>query len=42
VQVIFDQYSKEELKNLTYERLTDNSVLKQLEDSGFIKSLYRR
>ena len=42
VQAIFDQYSKEQLKNLSFEKLTDNSVLQQLEDSGFIKSLYRR
>jgi len=42
VQAIFDQYSKEQLKNLSFERITDNSVLQQLEDSGFIKSLYRR
>jgi ABC-type nitrate/sulfonate/bicarbonate transport system substrate-binding protein len=42
VQAIFDQYPKEQLKNLSFERITDNSVLQQLEDSGFIKSLYRR
>ena len=42
VQAIFDQYPKEQLKNLTYERLTDNSLLQQLEDSGFIKTLYRK
>ncbi len=42
VQVILDQYPKEQLKNLSYEKLVDNSLLQQLEDSGFIKSLYRR
>jgi ABC-type nitrate/sulfonate/bicarbonate transport system substrate-binding protein len=42
VQVILDQYPKAELRSLTYERLVDNSLLQQLEDSGFIKSLYRR
>ena len=42
VQSIFDQYPREQLKNLTYEKLTDNSVLQQLEDSGFIRSLYRK
>ena len=42
VQAIFDQYPKEQLKNLSFERITDNSVLQQLEDSGFIKSLYRK
>jgi ABC-type nitrate/sulfonate/bicarbonate transport system substrate-binding protein len=42
VQVILDQYPKEQLKNLTYEKIVDNSLLQQLEDSGFIKSLNRR
>jgi ABC-type nitrate/sulfonate/bicarbonate transport system substrate-binding protein len=42
VQVILDQYPKEQLRSLTYERLVDNSLLQQLEDLGFIKSLYRR
>jgi len=42
VQVILDQYPREQLKNLSYEKLVDNSLLQQLEDSGFIKALYRR
>lgn len=42
VQVILDQYTKEQLKNLSYEKLVDNSLLQQLEDSGFIKGLYRK
>ena len=42
VQAIFDQYPKEQLRNLTYEKLTDNSVLQQIEDSGFVKNLYRK
>jgi ABC-type nitrate/sulfonate/bicarbonate transport system substrate-binding protein len=42
VQVILDQYPKEQLKGLSYERLVDNSLLQQLEDSGFIKNLYHR
>jgi ABC-type nitrate/sulfonate/bicarbonate transport system substrate-binding protein len=42
VQVILDQYPKEQLKGLSYERLVDNSLLQQLEDSGFVKNLYRR
>ncbi len=42
VQVILDQYPKEQLKNLSYEKLVDKSLLQQLEDSGFIKGLYRR
>ena len=42
VQAIFDQYPKEQLKGLSYEKLVDNSLLQRLEDSGFIKNLYRR
>lgn len=42
VQVILDQYPKEQLKGLSYEKLVDNSLLQQLEDSGFIKNLYRK
>jgi ABC-type nitrate/sulfonate/bicarbonate transport system substrate-binding protein len=42
VQVIFDQYPKEQVKNLTYEKLVDNSLLQQLEESGFIRNLYRK
>ena len=34
VQAIFDQRPKEQLKNLSFERLTDNSLLQQLESSG--------
>jgi hypothetical protein len=42
VQVILDQYPKDQLKNLSYEKLVDNSLLQQLESSGFIKGLHRR
>ena len=42
VQAIFDQYPKEQLKGLSYEKLVDNSLLQRLEESGFIKNLYRR
>jgi ABC-type nitrate/sulfonate/bicarbonate transport system substrate-binding protein len=42
VQAILDQYPKEELKNLSYEKLVDNSVLRQLDDSGFTKALDRK
>jgi ABC-type nitrate/sulfonate/bicarbonate transport system substrate-binding protein len=42
VQVILDQYPKEQLKNLSFEKLVDNSLLQQLESSGFVKNLYRR
>jgi hypothetical protein len=40
--VIFDQYPKDQLKGLSYEKLVDNSLLQQLEDSGFPKALNRR
>ena len=42
VQAILDQYPKEQLKNLSYDKLVDNSVLRQLDDSGFTKTLYRK
>jgi ABC-type nitrate/sulfonate/bicarbonate transport system substrate-binding protein len=42
VQAILEQYPKEQLKNLSYEKLVDNSLLQQLEESGFIKALNRR
>ena len=42
VQAILDQYPREQLKNLSFEKLTDNSLLQQLEKSGFVKSLYGR
>jgi ABC-type nitrate/sulfonate/bicarbonate transport system substrate-binding protein len=42
VQSIFDQYPKEQLKSLSFDKLTDNSLLQQLEESGFVKSLYRK
>lgn len=42
IQAIFDQYPKEQLRNLSYEKLVDNTLLQQLEDSGFVKNLYRR
>ncbi|MGE5219033.1 MAG: ABC transporter substrate-binding protein [Chloroflexota bacterium] len=42
VQVILDQYPKEQSKGLSYDKLVDNSLLQQLEESGFIKNLYRK
>ncbi|HYA31065.1 MAG TPA: ABC transporter substrate-binding protein [Acidobacteriota bacterium] len=42
VQAILDQYPREQLKSLSYEKLVDNSLLQQLEDSGFIRGLSRR
>ena len=40
VQAILDLYPKEQLRSVSFEKLVDNSLLKQLEDSGFIKALY--
>ncbi len=42
VQVILDLYSKEAEKNVTAEKLIDNSPLRELEDSGFVRELYRK
>lgn len=42
VQAIFDLYPRDQLKTLTFEKLVDNSLLQQLEDSGFIKNLTRK
>jgi NitT/TauT family transport system substrate-binding protein len=42
VQAILDLYPKEQLRSVVFEKLVDNSLLKQLEDSGFIKALYRK
>jgi ABC-type nitrate/sulfonate/bicarbonate transport system substrate-binding protein len=42
VQAILELYPKDQVWNLTYEKLVDSGPLQQLEDSGFIKSLYRR
>jgi NitT/TauT family transport system substrate-binding protein len=41
VQAILDVFPKETLKNVTPEKLIDNSLLKELEDSGFVRGLYR-
>src|SRR5918994_6391705 len=40
VQAIMDLYPKDQLRNVSFEKLVDNSLLQQLEDSGFIKALY--
>ena len=42
VQAILDLYSKETEKNVALEKLIDNSLLKELEDSGFVRELYRK
>ncbi len=41
VQAILDVFPKETLRNVTPEKLIDNSLLKELEDSGFVRGLYR-
>jgi ABC-type nitrate/sulfonate/bicarbonate transport system substrate-binding protein len=42
VQAILDLYPKDQLRNVSFEKLVDNSLLQELEDSGFIKTLYRK
>ncbi len=42
MQAILDAFSKETLKNVTPEKLIDNTLLKGLEDSGFVRGLYRK
>jgi len=42
VQAILDAFPKETLKNVTPEKVIDNSLLKELVDSGFARGLYRK
>ena len=42
VQAIMDVFPKETLKSVTPEKFIDNSLLKELEDSGFVRGLYRK
>src|SRR5918993_2200927 len=42
VQAIMDLYPKDQLRTLAFEKLVDNSLLQQLEDSGFFKALYSK
>jgi ABC-type nitrate/sulfonate/bicarbonate transport system substrate-binding protein len=42
VQAILDLFPKDQLRNVAFEKLVDNSLLQQLEDSGFIKALYSK
>jgi ABC-type nitrate/sulfonate/bicarbonate transport system substrate-binding protein len=42
VQTILDLQPKENVKDITADRFVDNSLIKELEISGFIKSLRRR
>ena len=40
VQAVLDHYPKEVGKNIKAESFIDNSIIKELDNSGFIKSLY--
>jgi NitT/TauT family transport system substrate-binding protein len=42
VQAILDFLPREQVKDVTPEKYIDNSLVKELETSGFIKNLYRR
>ena len=42
MQAILDFLPKEQVKDVTPEKYIDNSLIKELETSGFIKSLSRR
>jgi len=42
VQAILDFLPKEQVRDVTPEKYIDNSLVKELESSGFIKNLYRR
>jgi hypothetical protein len=42
VQTILDLQPKESVKDITPDRYIDNSLIKELESSGFIKNLQRR
>jgi hypothetical protein len=42
VQTIIDLQPKESVKDITPDKYIDNSLIKELESSGFIKNLQRR
>ena len=42
LQAILDLYPKDQLRTVGFEKLVDNSLLQQLEDSGFFKALYSK
>jgi ABC-type nitrate/sulfonate/bicarbonate transport system substrate-binding protein len=42
VQAILDFLPKEQVKDISAEKYVDNSLMKELETSGFIKNLYRK
>jgi hypothetical protein len=41
VQAILDFLPREQAKGITPEKYIDNSLIKELDSSGFIKNLYR-
>jgi len=42
VQAILDFLPKEQVKDISAEKYVDNSLMKELETSGFIKNPYRK
>ncbi|MGZ8479193.1 MAG: hypothetical protein ACXW6K_14220 [Candidatus Binatia bacterium] len=42
VQAILDFLPKEQVKEITPEKFIDNSLIRELETSGFVKDLYRK
>jgi hypothetical protein len=42
VQAILDFLPREQVKDITPERYIDNSLIKELGTSGFIKNLHRK
>ena len=42
VQAILDFLPREQVKEITPEKFIDNSLIRELETSGFVKSLYRK
>ena len=42
VQAILDFLPKEQVKDISAGKYVDNSLMKELETSGFIKNLYRK
>ncbi len=42
VQAILDFLPKEQVKDITPEKYIDNSLIRELETSGFVKNLYRK
>jgi len=42
VQAILEFLPREQVKDLTPEKYIDNSLIRELETSGFVKNLYRK